>query len=411
MDGFNNYWSKNTPDIPEFRDFMFADTMCYYMYDAEDVTTYSTTLYSDKAVSVINSHDFTTKPLFMYMAFQAVHDPFSEADYPDGIPDDYLEKKVRKHIEKKIVGGMQQQYYKSLAMLDVAVQNMYIALDDRGVVDNSYIIFASDNGGCPSGGGRNYPLRGTKGSLFEGGVRVESFIYSPSYLKSASGSTYNNLFHVSDWFPTMLAMTGIAYMPSTTYALDGVSHYESLLKGGEDSPREFLLMNYYFDPYRKEDTMWTNKAVAIRNDQYKLAHLYTSAGSSTWYTVDGEYESDDELGRHTGCGQINAVNNGDFTYFLFDLVNDPSETENLYNKNDKMKAVQKELYAEIERLAVNAENIAAGVPSPDCLAVWKKKSNYVVPWTEAETETDGLSIRTAAKTFPHNCGLYSAYAS
>ena len=79
MDGFNNYWSKNTPDIPEFRDFMFADTMCYYMYDAEDVITYSTTLYQDKAVSVINFHDFTTKPLFMYMAFQAVHDPFSEA--------------------------------------------------------------------------------------------------------------------------------------------------------------------------------------------------------------------------------------------------------------------------------------------------------------------------------------------
>ena len=317
---------------------------------------------------------------------------------------------MRKHIEKKIVGGMQQQYYKSLALLDKAVENMYNALDERGVVDNSYIIFASDNGGCPSGGGRNYPLRGTKGSLFEGGVHVESFIYSPTLLKAASGSTYSNLFHVSDWFPTMLAMTGIAYMPSTAYALDGVSHYESLLEDGTDSPRPYLLMNYYFDPYRKEDTMWTNKAVAIRNSQYKLAHLYTSAGSSTWYTQDALNENDDELGRHTGCGQVNAVNNGEFTKFLFDLDNDPSETTNLYNKNSKMEAVQKELYAEIDRLADNADNIAAGVPSPECLAVWKRKSNYVVPWLDAEGEADGLSIRASQKSFPRSCGLYSAYS-
>ena len=78
LDGFNNYWSKNTPDIPEFRDFMFSNSQCYYMYDGEDVSTYSTTLYQNKAVDAIKTHDYT-KPLFMYMAFQAVHDPFSEA--------------------------------------------------------------------------------------------------------------------------------------------------------------------------------------------------------------------------------------------------------------------------------------------------------------------------------------------
>ena len=42
---------------------------------------------------------------------------------------------------------------------------MHNAFDRVGVVDNTYIIFASDNGGCPAGGGRNYPLRGTKGMV------------------------------------------------------------------------------------------------------------------------------------------------------------------------------------------------------------------------------------------------------
>ena len=45
------------------------------------------------------------------------------------------------------------------------------------------------------------------------------------------------------------------------------------------------------------------------------------------------------------------------------------------------------LYAEVERLAEKAQNIAAGVPSPECMAVWKKKSNYVVPWLDAEGES------------------------
>lgn len=120
---------------------------------------------------LLSSHDITPSSIH-----QPTHPP---TDYPDGIPDDYLDKDVRKAIDENYKGGMQQQYYKSLAMMDEAVKNMYYALDEAKQLDNSYIIFASDNGGCPSGGGRNYPLRGTKGSLFEGGTKVNSFIYSP----------------------------------------------------------------------------------------------------------------------------------------------------------------------------------------------------------------------------------------
>ena len=211
-------------------------------------------------------------------------------DYPDGIPDDYLDKDVRKAIDQNYKGGMQQQYYKSLAMMDEAVKNMYYALDEAKQLDNSYIIFASDNGGCPSGGGRNYPLRGTKGSLFEGGVHVEAFIYSTLYLKDVSGMKYTNLFHVSDWFPTLLDMTSITYSPISTYAIDGVSHYSAIMNGAVttdttktiDSPRPYLLMNYYYDPHNEKDTMYTNKAMAIRNEQYKLLHTYTNPEASAW---------------------------------------------------------------------------------------------------------------------------------
>lgn len=45
-------------------------------------------------------------------------------------------------------------------------------LEHEGWLDNSIIVVASDNGGCPDGGGVNYPLRGVKQSVFEGGTKV-----------------------------------------------------------------------------------------------------------------------------------------------------------------------------------------------------------------------------------------------
>ena len=73
--------------------------------------------------------------------------------------------------------------------MDDSIKSIYKAMKSAGALDNSYIIFASDNGGCPTAGGRNYPLRGTKGSLFEGGTKVDSFIYSPLLNDEMQGMT------------------------------------------------------------------------------------------------------------------------------------------------------------------------------------------------------------------------------
>ena len=54
------------------------------------------------------------------------------------------------------------------------------------------------------GGGKNGPLRGTKATLFEGGTKVDAFVYSPLFTSAQQGSEYSNLMHVSDWFPTIL---------------------------------------------------------------------------------------------------------------------------------------------------------------------------------------------------------------
>lgn len=61
---------------------------------------------------------------------------------------------------------------KVLMYLDKTIGELVSYLEDEGWMENSIIVVASDNGGCPSKGGSNYPLRGIKHSYWEGGVKV-----------------------------------------------------------------------------------------------------------------------------------------------------------------------------------------------------------------------------------------------
>ena len=60
------------------------------------------------------------------------------------------------------------------------IQRVFEELDAMGMLDNTLVVLASDNGGCPSAGGSNYPYRGFKHTMFEGGVRTPAFVYSKS---------------------------------------------------------------------------------------------------------------------------------------------------------------------------------------------------------------------------------------
>lgn len=316
LNGYQFYWSKLVPDDISYRDISYSDKNCFYMYDSSDMEHYSTHLYQDKAILAIQTHDFVESSMFLYLAFQAVHNPFSDnqATFPNGIPDSYVNASVLEYIDRKIKGTTHTQYHMAMSIMDTAVANVYSALEDRGVMDNTYIMFASDNGGCPAAGGRNTPLRGTKGSLFEGGVRVEAFIYSPLLEQGV----YDNIFHVTDWFPTILEIAEATYKPESGYHLDGVSQFQALSNRG-DPPRDHMLLNYYYDPYDTTKNLWTGKAAGVRNARYKLMHTFDNKWSGAWYIDDEMYEMDDDFTQYGGCSVTTAISSGTFTHFLFDL--------------------------------------------------------------------------------------------
>lgn len=94
--------------------------------------------------------------------------------------------------------------------MDKSVGVIFEALEKSDMLDDTIFIFISDNGGIPQGekgtSGSNWPLKGCKGTVWEGGVRGVSFVWSPTLRQHSR--IHNGLMHITDWLPTVLAMAG-----------------------------------------------------------------------------------------------------------------------------------------------------------------------------------------------------------
>ena len=126
-------------------------------------------MYEERVSDVMREHD-KSKPLFMYIPMQNVHTPLQ---VPQGYIDMYPNET-----------GARQKYLALVTSMDDYVAHIVQELKNNGLYDNSIIIFSSDNGGAPGhAGASNYPLKGWKSTLYEGGIRVPGWIHSPKYVK------------------------------------------------------------------------------------------------------------------------------------------------------------------------------------------------------------------------------------
>lgn len=146
--------------------------------------------------------------------------------------------------------------------MDKSVGDVVEALAKRNMLENSIIVFFSDNGaptyGMHANSGSNYPLRGIKMTMYEGGVRTPSVIYSP--LLQRTGDVFNGLFHVSDWVPTLFRAAGgnIKDFGPT----DGIDQWENLVNNQMLNERTELLVDI--------DPKFNYSAYIGYNGRYKL---------------------------------------------------------------------------------------------------------------------------------------------
>jgi arylsulfatase A-like enzyme len=200
-------------------------------WDAKGV--YSTHLFASSAVDLIASHDAST-PLFLYLAFQAVHSP-------DQVPQSYIDP-----YNATIADPKRRTFAGMLSALDEAVGNVTSAISARRDMEGTTLfVFVADNGGpifCEDGpcgdatGTSNYPLRGGKHSLWEGGTRLTALVAGP--MVHSRGVNESGLMHHADWLPTLLEAAGVAYTPAPGFELHGASQWPMLTAGAPSSRNE-----------------------------------------------------------------------------------------------------------------------------------------------------------------------------
>lgn len=107
----------------------------------------------------------------------------------------------------------------------------------------SFFFFSNTKMKHPSNSS-NYPYRGAKGSLFQGGVLTRAFLYGSLVPEKRVGSIYNGLVHITDWFPglLMLASNGTWSGPYSGVSIDGINVLPAILTGSP-SPRSAIYHN------------------------------------------------------------------------------------------------------------------------------------------------------------------------
>ncbi len=180
---------------------------------------YSTLLMADEASQLIERHN-GSRPFFLYLAFNAAHDPFQA-------PQSYI-----RQYERLPYAEPDRKQRAMVKAMDDAIGQVMDALERRGVLDETLVMFLNDNGGISEAGG-NGPYRGLKSSYFEGGIRVPAVMRWPDQI--AAGSESDALLHVADLFPTLAGLAGAD--TGGGLPLDGFDAWEAIANGAE-SPRE-----------------------------------------------------------------------------------------------------------------------------------------------------------------------------
>lgn len=198
-----------------------------------EASKYLTDEFADEAVAQISQSG--DQPFLLYLAFNAVHTPM------DALPEDIARFAHIEDPQRRRLAAM------TWAM-DRAIGKVMDALEAKGLTDDTLVIFTNDNGGDRIGlDADNTPLRGTKGTLLEGGIRVPMIAKMP--MKQGAGTQVQGAVSLMDILPTALEVAG-APVPGN---LDGVS----LLGLGQSAGSRPLFWRY--------DT-----TAAVRNGKWKL---------------------------------------------------------------------------------------------------------------------------------------------
>lgn len=216
---------------------------------------------TDKAIQIINYHN-VSQPLFLHVTHNAPHAGNNGA----GLQPPLYSTVKHSHI----ANSNRRLYAEIVTHIDRSVGKIVQALAEKQVLDDTIIIFASDNGAPTVGSLRNWgvnlPFRGKKYTPWEGGVRVPAFIFH----SSLRPRVWQGLMHITDWLPTLTSAAG-GRAPTT---IDGINQWDAIVHDRESKRKDVLIAiednnNNAWAAYRAGDyKIVVGNVTGINNDYY-----------------------------------------------------------------------------------------------------------------------------------------------
>jgi arylsulfatase/arylsulfatase A len=263
---------------------------------------YCNDIFFDKAIKYIKKNH--NQPFFVYLATNLPHLPLE-------IGEDYVEP-----YRQKGMNELNAKTYGMITNIDDNVGRLLSSLDEMDLSENTIVIFLSDNGPRTSRikndvypDRYNYGLRGTKTSVYEGGIRVPFFIRYPRIFRPQKIDTIAA--HI-DVLPTLVETCGL---PESHKTLDGQSLYPLLVGNQNIYPDRslFFQLNNHNHPL-------IYAHFSVRSQKYKL--VQPDPNPRNRYLDLAEYDQ-------------NAFVSG---LELYDIENDPGEIDNLAEQYPKIAA-------------------------------------------------------------------------
>ena len=210
---------------------------------------YTTDAFGREACDFIDKHK--TRPWFLYLSFNAVHTPMQATD-----------KRLAQFAS--ITDPQRRTYAAMMAAMDDAIGNVRRKLEETGQAENTLVAFISDNGGptmvgVTVNGSRNEPLRGSKRTTLEGGVRVPFTISWPGKIKPG---VFDQPVIQLDLHATALAVAGLDAKPE--WKLEGVNLLPFLSGESSGPPHDALYWRF-------------GQQMAIRSGDWKLVRYDPAA--------------------------------------------------------------------------------------------------------------------------------------
>ncbi len=276
----------SSPNLPNERGFdlyrgHLSGMMDYYTHEHHGLSTlrynetviraegHATDLFSDWAVEYLREQQGSDRPFFLYLAYTAPHSPIQPPE----------ENVMRVMEGNPDLGEKRAKFVALVEHMDDGVGRVLTALEETGKLQNTLVIFVSDNGGAEWLGADNGPLRGGKQDLFEGGIKVPGMAMWPG--KIEPGTTRDEVMLSMDWLPTFAALFGM----EVTHEMDG-RNMSAVLLGGQAPVDERTL----FWVRREGRDMMGIPHYAVRHGDYKLVVNHPFEPPLLFYLADDPFE-------------------------------------------------------------------------------------------------------------------------